>query len=137
MLEAEALTPIDYSVLAALDDHPGQDQRGLAARLGIDTASVSQMVDRLEKAGLINRRVSLTDRRARVLRLKPAGTRLRRRLRPALLAAQERILAPLSRDERVSLIDLLARVVEGNENYARPGNGRRKPKPRTLQLTSR
>jgi DNA-binding MarR family transcriptional regulator len=78
----------------------------------------------------------LTDRRARVLRLTPAGTRLRRRLRPALLAAQECILAPLSRDERVSLIDLLARVVEGNENYARPGNGRRKPKPRTLQLAN-
>jgi DNA-binding MarR family transcriptional regulator len=134
MLEAEALTPIEYSVLAALDDHPGQDQRGLAARLGIDTASVSQMVDRLEKPGLIHRRVSLTDRRARVLRLTPAGTRLRRRLRPALLAAQERILAPLSRDERASLIDLLARVVEGNESYARPGNGRRKPKPRSLQL---
>ena len=52
---------------------------------------------------------------------------LRQRLRPDLLAAQERLLAPLSETERVSLLDMLVRVIEANDGYARPGNGRRKP----------
>ena len=47
ILEQEGLTPIEYGVLAAVDDHPGQDQRGIAARLGIDAASTSQIADRL------------------------------------------------------------------------------------------
>jgi hypothetical protein len=65
ILEGEGLTPTEYGVLAAVDDHPGQDQRGLAAGLGIDAASTSQIVDRLERAGLIARRVNPEDRRAR------------------------------------------------------------------------
>ncbi len=127
ILEGEGLTPTEYGVLAAVDDHPGQDQRGLAAGLGIDAASTSQIVDRLERADLIARRVNPEDRRARALRLTASGGKLRRRLRPALLAAQQRIMAPLSPDERALLLDLLSRVVDGNESYARPGNGRRKP----------
>jgi DNA-binding MarR family transcriptional regulator len=134
MLEREALLPIEYSILAALDDDPGEDQKGLAARLGIDAVSTGQMVDKLENAGLIDRRVDPADRRARVLRLTTNGSRLRRRLRPTLLAAQERILAPLSSRERRLLLDLLARVIAGNESYARPGIGRRKPKPKARQL---
>jgi DNA-binding MarR family transcriptional regulator len=127
ILENEGLTPIEYGVLAAVDDHPGQDQRGLAARLGIDAASTSQMVDRLERSGLIARQVNPEDRRARELRATATGGKLRQRLRPALLAAQRRIMAPLSSDERANFLDLLSRIVDGNESYARPGNGRRKP----------
>jgi hypothetical protein len=56
---------------------------------------------------------------------------LRRRLRPSLLAAQERLLAPLTKAERLALLDMLARVIEANDSYARPGNGRRKPRRRS------
>jgi DNA-binding MarR family transcriptional regulator len=132
VLERETLTPIEYGVLAAVNDRPGQDQRGLATELGIDAASMSQIVDRLEVAGLVGRRVNLEDRRARELRVTAKGSRLRLRLRPALLAAQQRILAPLAPDERALLLDLLSRIVTGNASYARPGNGRRKPGSKSL-----
>jgi len=56
---------------------------------------------------------------------------LRRRLRPSLLNAQERLLEPLAKAERAALLDMLARVIEANDFYARPGNGRRKPRRRT------
>jgi len=36
-------------------------------------------------------------------------------------------MGPLSADEQKQFIELLVRLVEGNEAYARPGNGRRKP----------
>jgi len=135
ILRPEGLMPIEFAVLAAVADMPGLDQRGLAARLGIDAASTSQMVERLERAGLVERRINPADRRARELRATSRGMELRHRLRPALLAAQDRLMASLSSSERAMLIDLLARVVEANESYARPGNGRRAPRPRTRERT--
>jgi tripartite-type tricarboxylate transporter receptor subunit TctC len=39
------------------------------------------------------------------------GADLRHRLRPSLLAAQERLLTPLSKTERTALLDMLVRVV--------------------------
>lgn len=132
ILDPEDLSPIEYSVLAAVDDHPGIDQRGLGDWLGIDPASTSQMVDRLAKRDLLDQGVDPADRRARVLRTTSAGTQLRHRLRPALLAAQGKLLDALSAEEQAMLIALLTRVVESNDAYARPGNGRRKPRRKTL-----
>jgi DNA-binding MarR family transcriptional regulator len=128
ILDPEDLNPIEYALLAAADDNPGVDQRGLSARLGIDPASTSQMVDRLGRRGLLEQTIHPADRRARLLATTPAGTRLRDRLRPDLLAAQDRILRVISPEDQETLLDLLAKVVEGNDSYARPGNGRRKPR---------
>jgi DNA-binding MarR family transcriptional regulator len=126
-LADEGLTPLQYAVLAYLYVQPNVDQNGLAARLGIDRASTSQLLDHLEKSGLVDRRVNGNDRRARLLRLTRRGTKLRERLHPVGRAAEARILAPLSPNERETLIDLLARLIAANEAYARPGAGRRKP----------
>jgi DNA-binding MarR family transcriptional regulator len=86
------------------------------------------MIDFLEQKGLIKRQIDPDDRRARQLYVTRRGTHLRRRLRPSLLSAQERLLAPLSKTERTALLDMLVRVIEANDSYARPGNGRRKPR---------
>ena len=135
ILDPEDLNPIEYALLAAVDDNPGIDQRSLGGRLGIDPASTSQMVDRLARRGLLEQAVHPEDRRARLLMPTSAGTGLRARLRPALLAAQARVLGVLAPKEQETLLALLSRVVEGNDSYARPGNGRRKPK-RTAEATA-
>jgi hypothetical protein len=49
--------------------------------------------------------------------------------------AHDRILAPLSKEQRSTLIELLTRVIESNEPYARPGNGRRHPRKRLTANT--
>lgn len=122
------LTPGEYGILAAVIDLPDLDQRTLAKRLGIDPASAGQMIDRLETARMLERRVHPDDRRARLLGATRSGEKLRQQLQPSVLAAQERLLAPLAVRERRLFLDLLTRVVEGNESYARPGNGRRPPR---------
>lgn len=134
ILEPEGLTPIIYAVISAVDDQPGIDQRRLARRLGIDPVSAGQMVDYLEQEGLVDRRIDPADRRARVLRLTRRGTNLRRRLRPNLLGAQERLLSVLSAAERRALLSMLTRVIEANDSYARPGNGRRKPQRKSSEV---
>ncbi|MFK4522918.1 DNA-binding MarR family transcriptional regulator [Bradyrhizobium japonicum] len=128
ILTAQNLTPLTFGVLAAVLEEPGSGQRQLASRMGVDAVSFGQMIDFLEQKGLVKREVDPDDRRARRLYVTRRGTDLRRRLRPVLLAAQERLLAPLSKSERVALVDMLVRVIEANDSYARPGNGRRKPR---------
>jgi DNA-binding MarR family transcriptional regulator len=127
---AEAnLTPLQMGVLAYLNKQtgePGIDQAGLAARLGIDRNNTGVIVGELERRGLLERRVSDVDQRAKVLRLTTTGEKLYQKLLPANFAANERILAPLNPRERELLRDFLIRVIQGNAAYARPGAGRRK-----------
>ena len=63
---AEVLTPYglkttEYGALTMLDAEPGLDQQSLAARLGIDKVSAGQLIDRLERDGLVSR-VAASDR---------------------------------------------------------------------------
>ena len=127
LLKAD-LTPLSFGVMAAVLEAPGSGQRQLANQLGIDVVSFGQMIDLLEQKQLVKRALDPADRRARRLYVTKRGSELRRRLRPALLAAQERLLSPLSKAERATLLDMLVRVIEANDSYARPGNGRRKPR---------
>lgn len=124
--ERAGLTPVELAVLAALEDVPDIDQGSLAARLGIDAVSAHHLIHRLAAAGHVERRINPQDRRARALRLSARGQTLHDRLRAAARASQERILAPLAPTERTLFLDLLTRLVEVHEAYARPGNGRRR-----------
>jgi DNA-binding MarR family transcriptional regulator len=129
-LAREDLMPLDMGVLAYLNRQNGEpniDQNTLATRLGIDRYSASLLVERLEKKGLVERRVNGADRRARLLRLTAGGEKLYARLRAPVVAKQMALLAPLATKERELFLDFLMRVVEANHVLARPGAGRRKP----------
>ena len=121
------LSPIEFAVIAAIDDDHRLDQRRLATRLAVDTVSTSKLLDRLERLRLVRRKVSLDDRRSKVLSLTPRGLEIRLKIGAGFKAAHAKIMAPLSADEQKQFVELLVRLVEGNEAYARPGNGRRKP----------
>jgi DNA-binding MarR family transcriptional regulator len=125
--EGTGLIPLEFGAMIHLHDTPGLDQNTLAERMALDRTSTSALVYRLEQQGLIERAVNGADRRARVLRLTPAGKALHDRQRPKGWAAQERILSVLTAAERRSLIDMLVRVIDANQAYARPGAGRRRP----------
>jgi len=123
------LTPLEFAVMAyvnSIDGEPDLDQSALAARLGVDRNSTSLLVGSLESNGLVDRRVSDTDRRARLVRLTPRGEKLFAKLHPKAVELQQHVLDVLDPAERVLLIDLLVRVIEANPDRARPGAGRRK-----------
>src|SRR5262245_18931755 len=128
-LAPERLTNPHFGVLINLSratGKPGIDQITLAARMVIDRARASQLVDDLEAMGLVERRVNGADRRARTLWFTPRGERLLARLYPAVRAGQMSVLATLAPDERELLLDLLVRVFKANLHLARPGADRRK-----------
>jgi DNA-binding MarR family transcriptional regulator len=109
---ALGVTGGQVSLLVELRLKPGVGVRELAAKEGISPAGLSGHVDRLEAAGLVERRASETDRRRVGLHLTAEGTRVlaaAKRLRTAWLAerlrglsedelrAVEAAIAPLSR----------------------------------------
>ena len=134
--QSAGLTPTEYAVIAALDDAPDTDQSRLAGFLGMDPVSAHHILRRLEMAGLVERRIDPEDRRARVVRLTPQGHALRQDLHADALAAQDRILAPLTAPERSVFVDMLARLVQAHDAYAIPGNGRRRVAPPDLPMPS-
>src|SRR3954462_7530249 len=125
--EKTGLRHPEFGVMVRLHDTPGLDQNSLADWMTLARTTISTLVFRLEQQGLIERAVNGADRRARVLRLTPVGKALHDRVRPKTQAAQDRILGVLTSAERRSFVEMLIRVIEANEAYARPGAGRRRP----------
>lgn len=63
-----------WQVLVALSRQEGTNQAGLAEYLEVETITLCRMVDRLQEAGLVERRADPADRRAWKLYLtEPAG----------------------------------------------------------------
>lgn len=105
------LTSVQFAALDAVAEQPGIDQASLAATISFDRATIGGVVDRLEQKGLIERTVSPDDRRARLLRLTPAGRRELAALRPVVEALQAEILAPLSAKERATFLALARKAL--------------------------
>ena len=125
-LVGEDLTPLQYAAFPYLRDEPGIDQIGLAARIGIDRTNVGLLVDHLEARGLVERRIDTADRRVRRLHLTSRGIEFQDRIRPITRGVQDQLLACLIPAEQETLLALLVRVIQANEELARPGLSRRK-----------
>lgn len=113
------LTPVQYAALVAIREHPGIDQRTLVSLIAIDRSTVGHLLARLEQKKLITRVVPKTNQRVKQLFITPAGTALLRSVRETARKVQNRILAPLSKDERAAFMRCLERLVDINNSYSR------------------
>ncbi|MCH0565227.1 MULTISPECIES: MarR family winged helix-turn-helix transcriptional regulator [unclassified Streptomyces] len=89
--------------------------RKLAQKLKCEPSNVTGIVDRLESRGLVERRPDPADRRVKVAVATDEGRHLARALRDSLGFAREP-LAALSEEERLSLRDLLRRMLESGSS---------------------
>jgi DNA-binding MarR family transcriptional regulator len=113
------VTPVQYAALQVVGNQPGIDQRTLARSIALDTSTTGGVIDRLEARGWLERRLSPQDRRARLLHLTPAGEQGLTDTLPAMLRAQEQILAPLTGRQRVEFMRLLKILVTQNNDMSR------------------
>lgn len=105
-----------YSVLVlACDTSGGMTQRDLAEMLGLDPSQVVQLVDDLERAGLVERRPSPADRRTRLIVATRSGRRVRAAAHAKVSEAQHDTLETLEPSERRALCELLTRVIGGSD----------------------
>src|SRR3954453_21073168 len=90
-----------YSVLVLADDSTdGVSQRDLAEALGLDPSQVVALVDELATAGLVERRPSPTDRRAKLVAATAQGVRVRRRADERAAAGVQLQLGGLTPEEQ-------------------------------------
>jgi DNA-binding MarR family transcriptional regulator len=112
------VTPVQFAILNALLADPGEDQVTLARKVAFDAATFGSVISRLEARGWVVREADAQDRRRKRLWVTAEGAEVARRMRRPVGKVQERILEPLSADERMLLLSLLDRLVAGHENVA-------------------
>lgn len=101
------LTPAEFGVLEALS-HKGPLLLGdVQRRALVSSGGTTFLVDRLEKRGLVERRLCETDRRARYAALTPAGTALMMEIFPVHAEAIRRAMSGLGLADQREATDLL------------------------------
>ncbi|MCH4564149.1 MULTISPECIES: MarR family winged helix-turn-helix transcriptional regulator [Halomonas] len=83
--------------------------------LMISSGGMTNRLDRLEKAGLIQRSPNPEDRRGTLVSLTEKGLELMNRLVPLHVENEARLLSALSREEQETLGRLLGKLLDGLE----------------------
>lgn len=104
------VTGPQWRLLFVLEREPGQNQGQIAERMEVEPITTCRMIDRLEQAGLVERRRDPADRRAWQIFNTPAATPLLDRLRLVGDELSTQSLTGLSAKDADRLRDLLARV---------------------------
>ena len=104
------VTRPQWRVLTVLAREEGINQGMLADRLEVEPITLSRMVDRMQDAGLLERRADPDDRRAWKLYLSDNATPLIAELRTLGEILSDEALEGISDAERDALTDLLGRV---------------------------
>jgi MarR family transcriptional regulator, lower aerobic nicotinate degradation pathway regulator len=99
-----------YRLLAALADSGPASQADLARRAGLDRSDVVTIVAELEQKALLEREADPANRRRNIVSMTPAGKRALVSLDGVLDEIQQRVMAPLSAQERDQLVDLLRKL---------------------------
>jgi len=101
------VTPAQWRAINVLVDHDSLRLGDLAERLHIAPRSTTEVVDDLERRGLVDRHPDPADRRATLVALTTEGVAAATAIRTARVAEAERFFASLSTDDR----DQLSRIL--------------------------
>lgn len=112
------VTPVQFAILNALIDDPGEDQVTLAGKVGFDAATFGSVIGRLEAKGWVRREPDAADRRRKLLWVTAGGEQAAQAMKRAVARAQRRILGPLQADEQEQLLALLGKLVRGHHGSA-------------------
>jgi DNA-binding MarR family transcriptional regulator len=137
--------PRGYQILSAAAQGTVSSQLALAQHLGVDRTVMTYLLDDLEAAKLIERRLDPTDRRARRVVATQLGTELLATLNDRLRAAEADVLAPLDREARETFraqVRLLATRADAPAPASSPcdlaqGVGAELPRPRQRSRLAR
>ncbi len=104
------LTHEQAFALGFLVQNPGSIQRDIAQMTRTTAASVSSLLQGLERRGLVERRTEEGNERSKRVYATPAGAELIAGFDEAMAGTEESILAPLDQQERDALHALLVKV---------------------------
>ena len=123
VLVAWGIRPQQYQILLILDAAGGASQQELCAAARIDSGNMVELLDGLEGLGYARRARDHRDRRRYLVTVTPPGQAALAQLRQAVADYNERLLGPLSEEERRLLSAILAKL------FATTDEGRPEPRP--------
>ena len=109
-IRARELSHEQGFVLGYLVQHPGAIQRDIAEITRTSAASVTSLLQGLERRELVERRTEPGNERSKRVYATTAGAELIAGFDTAMAAAEESILAPLDQAERATLHALLTKI---------------------------
>jgi MarR family transcriptional regulator, temperature-dependent positive regulator of motility len=107
----ERLTPRQLAVLTTVAQNEGLSQTGIVDRTGIDRSTLADIVRRLQKRGLLQRRRTKEDARAYAVKLTDEGRRVLRAAEPLANRVDRRVLNVLPAKRREEFVGALATIV--------------------------
>jgi MarR family transcriptional regulator, temperature-dependent positive regulator of motility len=112
------LTPRQLAVLMTVAQNEGLSQTGLVDRTGIDRSTLADIVRRMQRKGLLQRRRTKEDARAYAVKLTDEGRRVLRVAEPVARRVDERILDALPTKQREQFVDDLLSIVDTLQKLA-------------------
>jgi len=110
-----ALTQRQYAVLAAVAADEGLTQTDLVRATGIDRSTLADMIARMIDKGYLGRERSITDARAKTVRLTEMGREALDDDLPKVAGADARILGYLTAGKRDAFITALSALSKAGE----------------------
>jgi DNA-binding MarR family transcriptional regulator len=112
------LTPRQYAVLVCVGQNPDVSQTGLVEQTGVDRSTLADVVRRLVKKGLLQRKRTKRDARMYAVRLTAKGQNILSGVKPTATKVDQRILSVLRSDQRGSFIEALGEIVRAMSRTA-------------------
>lgn len=113
------VTPVQFSIMTAAGEEPGLDQVTLGEAVGVDRATLANVLARLEVRGLVRRAPNAGDRRTKHVTLTATGRRLLSRMDGPARRAHDRTLEALPPPERARFVRALAALVDAGNPHGR------------------
>ncbi|MDX3691745.1 winged helix DNA-binding protein [Streptomyces europaeiscabiei] len=120
VMVSEETTSPQFAVLNTLVAEPGLDQRTVGERVGLDRSTMSEVISRLGRRGLLDKVRDPQDGRRFLLRLTEDGVRTHRKLTVRTARMNQVFLAPLSDQEQEVFFELIRRVADAAETLRSP-----------------
>jgi DNA-binding MarR family transcriptional regulator len=114
------LTPRQYAILVCVAHNPDVSQTGLVEQTGVDRSTLADIVRRLVKKGLLQRKRTRRDARMYAVRLSQKGQAALNAVKPAAARVDQRILSGLKADQRSDFIEALGGIVRSLSRPAGP-----------------
>jgi DNA-binding MarR family transcriptional regulator len=112
MERSGGLTPRQLAVLVTVAQTKRPSQTELVGRTGIDRSTLGDIIERMQRKGLLQRRRAKQDARAYAVRLTEEGRRVLRMAQPLAKRVDERLLGALPQQRRGEFIERLLLIVE-------------------------
>jgi len=115
LMGRHGLTPTQLAALATVLRYGEVSQNQLGRMTAMDPSTISIVVRKLLKLGLVVGVASESDQRLSLIRMTPKGVRTTLPLLDESTEVGRRVLSPLSAAEQKVFLSLLRRVAEGDE----------------------